>query len=168
LADAAFAALISGGTRVPMHRPGIKSHVLACALSAIAVFVLGGPAHAGPTRERAGCETQAKISFQDLMHEYVSVLQNVKARFEITQSDYRAAFSNKVNSCLLLVYKKTSINGENSDTSYLIDAASRTMYALYVETDGAMASCLLIPSIAETKPCKNRREFEDFVGNYLK
>ncbi len=125
-------------------------------------------AHAGPTQERAGCEAEAKASFQDLMHEYVSVLQNVKARFEITQSDYRAAFSDKVNSCLLLVFKKTSINGENSDTSYLIDAASRTMYALYVETDGAMASCLLIPSVQETKPCKNRREFEDFVGNYLK
>ncbi len=73
-----------------------------------------------------------------------------------------------MNSCLLLVHKTASINREISDTTYLIDAFSRTMYALYLETNGNMASCLLIPTIKETKPCKNRREFEDFVGNYLK
>ncbi len=131
-------------------------------------MAFGGIARAGPTQERASCETQAKSSFQDLTQEYLSVLLNVQVRFEIIANDYQAAFSDKVNSCLLLVHKTASINREISDTSYLIDAASRTMYALYVETNGNVASCLLIPSINESKPCKNRREFEDFVGYYLK
>lgn len=150
------------------HPSRIKSPTLACALSAIALIAFGGIAHPGPTHERASCETQAKNSFQDLTQEYVSVLLNVNVRFEIISNGYQAAFSNKVNSCLLLVHKRASINRQISDTSYLIDAASRTMYALYVETNGNVASCLLIPTVKETKPCKNRREFEDFVGNYLK
>ncbi len=150
------------------HRSSIKSHALACALSAIALVALSAIVRADPTHERASCETQAKSSFQDLTQEYISVLLNVQVRFEIIANDYQAAFSNKLNSCLLLVHKTASINRKISDTSYLIDATSRTMYALYVETNGNVASCLLIPSIEETKPCKNRREFEDFVGNYLK
>ncbi|MDR3420729.1 MAG: hypothetical protein P4L80_05730 [Xanthobacteraceae bacterium] len=132
------------------------------------MVAFGGIVHADPTHERASCEMQAKSSFQDLTQEYVSVLENVKVRFEIIANDYQAAFSDKVNSCLLLIHKTASINREISDTSYLIDAASRTMYALYVETNGSVASCLLIPSIKETKPCKGRSEFDDFVWNYLK
>jgi len=150
------------------HFSKVKFYALAIALQAIALVALCGIARADPTHERAGCETQARSSFQDLTQEYISVLLNVKVRFEIIANDYQAAFSDKVNSCLLLIHKTASINREISDTSYLIDAASRTMYALYVETNGNLASCLLIPSIKETKPCKNRREFEDFVGNYLR
>lgn len=150
------------------HFSKLKVCALAIALQAIATVASGGIARADPTHERASCETQAKNSFQDLTHEYVSVLENVGVRFEIVANDYRAAFSDKVNSCLLLVHKTASINREISDTTYLIDAFSRTMYALYLETNGNMASCLLISTIKETKPCKNRREFEDFVGNYLK
>jgi hypothetical protein len=147
---------------------GAKLRALAFALAAVASVTFSGIAHADPTHERVGCETQAKSSFQDLTQEYVSVLLNVKVRFEIIANDYQAAFSEKVNSCLLLVHKTASIDRKVSDTSYLIDAASRTMYALYVETNGNVASCLLIPTVKETKPCRNRREFEDFVGNYLK
>jgi hypothetical protein len=153
---------------IPLTAYSARTTLLALAFAAMASVAFGGIARADPTHERANCERQAKSSFQDLMQEYVSVLLNVKVRFEIIANDYRAGFSEKANSCLLLVHKKASINREISDTSYLIDAASRTMYALYVETDGSMTSCLLIPTVKDTKPCKNRREFEDFVGNYLK
>jgi hypothetical protein len=153
---------------VTNHDPIFRPLARACALAAIALMALSGIARAEPTHERANCEKQAKSSFEELTQEYVSVLENVKVRFEITANDYQAAFSDKVNSCLLLVHKTASINREISDTSYLIDAVSRTMYALYLETSGSMASCLLIPTIKETKPCKSRREFDDFVGLYLK
>jgi hypothetical protein len=156
------------GTPMTTYPARAKLPARAFALAATASVAFGGIAYADPTHERANCETQAKSSFQDLTQEYVSVLLNVKVRFEIIANDYQAAFSEKVNSCLLLVHKTASIDRKVSDTSYLIDAASRTMYALYVETNGNVASCLLIPTVKETKPCRNRREFEDFVGNYLK
>jgi hypothetical protein len=156
------------GTPVTTYPSRKKSRGLALPLAAIALVAFSGIARADPTRERANCEKQAKSAFEDLTQEYISVLHNVKARFDITANDYQSAFSAKVNSCLLLVHKTASINGEVSDTSYLIDAFSRTMYALYLETNGSMASCLLIPTIKETRACKNRREFEDFVGLYLK
>ena len=155
-------------TPVTAHFSKSKFHGRAFAFLAVAFIALSGIARADPTHERASCETQAKSSFQDLTHEYVSVLENVKVRFEIIANDYQAAFSEKLNTCLLLIHKRTSINREVSDTSYLIEAVSRTMYALYVETNGSVATCLLIPSIKETKPCKGRSEFDDFVGNYLK
>jgi hypothetical protein len=163
-----FGAAVSGGTGVPRHRPKIKPQAHACAVTVIALLGFCGIADAGPTQERASCETQAKSSFQHLTQEYVSVLENVKVRFEIISNDYQAAFSDKLSSCLLLIRKRMSINRDISDTTYLIDAFSRTMYALYVETNGTVASCLLIPSIKETKPCRNRIEFDDFVSSYLK
>lgn len=145
-----------------------KFHRRAIALLAVTLIASGGLARADPTHERAGCDTQAKSSFQDLTHEYVSVLENVRVPFEIITNDYQAAFSAKLDTCLLLIHKRISVNGEISDTSYLIDALSRTMYALYVETNGNVATCLLIPSVEETRPCKGRGEFDDFVGPYLK
>jgi hypothetical protein len=49
----------------------------------------------------------------------------------------------------------------------LIAAADRRMYALYVDTDGKMQTCALIPSIAETTTCKDRGEFDAFVADYM-
>jgi hypothetical protein len=153
---------------VTTHFSKSTFHALTFVFAAIAVVAFSSIPRADATHERAGCEAQAKRSFDDLTHEYVSVLENVKVRFEIMANDYQAAFSEKLESCLLLIHKRTSINREISDTAYLIDASSRTMYALYVETNGNLATCLLIPSIRETKPCKSRTEFDDFVGLYLK
>ena len=94
-----------------------KLRALGFALAAVASVAFGGIARADPTHERAGCETQAKSSFQDLTQEYISVLLNVKVRFEIIANEYQAAFSEKVNSCLLLVHKTASIDRKVSDTS---------------------------------------------------
>jgi hypothetical protein len=69
---------------------------------------------------------------------------------------------------LLLIRKRTSIRREISDTSYLIDALSRDMYALYVEANGKVVSCMLISSTKERKSCKSQREFDDFVLSYVK
>jgi len=77
------------------YSSGAKLPAPAFALAAIASVAFGKIAHADPTHERASCETQAKSSFQDLTQEYVSVLLNVKVRFEIIANDYQAAFSGK-------------------------------------------------------------------------
>jgi hypothetical protein len=138
------------------------------AFGAIAAIALSGKGRSDPANERATCETRAKSAFQDLTREYASVLESVNVPFEIISNDYQAAYSDKLKSCLLLIRKRTSIKQEVSDTSYLIDAVSRSMYALYVEANGKMVSCMLISSTTETKSCKSQREFDDFVLSYVK
>lgn len=138
------------------------------AFGAIAAIAFSGEGRSDPAHERATCEAQAKSSFQDLTREYASVLESVNVPFEIIANDYQAAYSDKLKSCLLLIRKRTSIRREISDTSYLIDALSRDMYALYVEASGKVVSCMLISSTKETKSCKSQREFDDFVLSYVK
>jgi len=145
----------------------IRSYALAFAAIGVVIAFFDGPARSEPANERARCETQAGSSFQELTREHVSVLESLNLPFEIISNQYQAAYSEKLSSCLLLIRKRMSIRREISDTSYLIDATSRNMYALYA-VDGGAVSCMLIPSIKETKACKSRREFDDFVGKYLK
>ena len=81
--------------------------------------------------------------------------------------DYRAHYSRKVDGCLLLVRKTLAILRASSGTSYLIAADDRRMYALYIDMEGRMETCALIPSLAETTTCKDRGEFDAFVARYM-
>ena len=116
---------------------------------------------------QAMCAAQAQASFQQLGREYTNVLESLTIPFRIVSTDYRAHYSGKVDRCLFLLHKTVVVMHELSDISYLIDADNRQMYALYVDRDGKMESCQLIPSIAETTDCKDRGEFDAFVALYM-
>ena len=95
------------------------------------------------------------------------MLERLQVPFDITAFDYRAYYSGKVARCLLLVRKTLSILRASSDTFYLIAAADRRMYALYIDMDGRMETWTLIPSLAKTTTCKDRGEFDAFVAGYM-
>ncbi len=116
---------------------------------------------------RAACAAQADAAFAQLGRESRQVLERLQVPFDLTAFDYQAHYSSKADRCLLLVRKTLAILHAASDTSYLIAAADRQMYALYVDTDGKMETCTLIPSIAETTTCKDRSEFDAFVAGYM-
>jgi hypothetical protein len=113
------------------------------------------------------CTARALSTFQDLGREYRAVLERLNVPFEIKSSDYQAFYSSKIDRCLLTVRKTTSIMRESSDMSYLIDADTRQMYAVYIETDGKMESCSLIPSAQATSTCNDRAEFDAFIREYM-
>jgi hypothetical protein len=113
------------------------------------------------------CAMQAKTAFQELGREYAAVLESINVRFEIVSSDYLGRYSTKLNRCLLLIRKTTSLMQELSDTSYLLDANDRKMFALYIETGGKRTLCTLIPTVRQTTPCKSRKEFDAFVSEYI-
>jgi hypothetical protein len=113
------------------------------------------------------CAARALSTFQDLGREYRAVLERLNVPFEIKSSNYEAFYSTKIERCMLTVSKTTSIMHESSDMSYLIDAESRRMYAVYIETDGKIESCNLIPSVQATSPCKDRAEFDAFVRVFM-
>ena len=100
------------------------------------------------------------------MSEYRNVLRNLGIPFEFNSTSYQPYYNAKMDRCLLLVDKAATILGEPSTTSYLIEANTRRMYALYVEAKGRMESCTLIPSVETTRVCKDRFEFDAFVTNY--
>ena len=88
----------------------------------------------------AVCAARALSTFQDLGREYRAVLEMLNVPFEIKSSNYQAFYSSKIDRCLLTVRKTTSIMRELSDMAYLIDADTRRMYAVYIETDGKIES----------------------------
>ena len=115
----------------------------------------------------AVCAARALSTFQDLGREYRAVLERLNVPFEIKSSNYQAFYSSKIDRCLLTVRKTTSIMRESSDMAYLIDADTRRMYAVYIETDGKIESCNLIPSVQATITCKDRAEFDAYVGVFM-
>ena len=136
----------------------------ACLLAAGAV---GSPAQEPSPDPQAACAARAEAAFAELGRESRDVLERLQVRFDIIAFDYQAHYSSKVERCLLLVRKTLAILRASSGTSYLIAADDRRMYALYIDTDGEMETCTLIPSLAETTTCKDRGEFDAFVAGYM-
>lgn len=146
----------------------IGSTLLAAAAACIIVGDnFAATARAQSSDPQATCAAQADAAFTELGRESRAVLERLDVPFDITALDYQAHYSSKAGRCLLLVRKNLSVMHASSGTSYLIAAADRRMYALYVDTDGRMESCTLIPSIAEMRACKDRTEFDAFVAGYM-
>jgi len=141
-------------------------------VAAAAVFITStmtacSAAQAQSSDRQARCAVEAEAAFENLKREYGNVLQSLNVPFHITANDYQAHYSGKIGRCLLLVRKAASVLYASSDMAYLIDAGSRQMCALYIDIDGKIDTCALIPRIADTRICKGRDEFEAFVAAYM-
>jgi hypothetical protein len=112
------------------------------------------------------CGTEAKIAFEELRREYDAEARGLQLKVDVRSNDYRHYYNTKLERCLLVVNKNTTIVDELSHTSYLIDT-DRRMYAIYMETNGQMQSCTLIQSVRQTMACKSRDEFDAFVSQYM-
>lgn len=145
-----------------------RLQVISVALVIGAATVAGSPAHAQSPDPQVRCAAEAKTAFEQLGREYEDVLGSLNVPFRITANDYEAHYSGKVEKCLFLVRKTASVLYSTSRMSYLLDAANRNMYALYVFTDGKLQSCKLIPSTQEIKTCKDLDEFDAFVADYMR
>jgi len=133
----------------------------------IAADTVGSLAEAQSLDLQTTCAVEADAAFQELRRESRAVLERLDVPFDITALNYQAHYSGKVDRCLLLVRKTLSVMRASSGTWYLIDAGNRQMYALYVDMDGKMESCTLIPSIRDMRTCKDRNEFDAFVAAYM-
>jgi hypothetical protein len=122
---------------------------------------------AQPAGQQEKCAAQAEAAFDELTHEYIAVLESLSIPYDITYNNYRAHYSTKVNRCLFLVRKTVLVMRNLSDISYLLDASNRNMYALYVDTNGKMESCSLIPGARQVRACRGRSEFDAFVAQYM-
>ncbi len=144
-----------------------STRLAAAAVCLFAAGTVGAMAREQSPDPQAACSAQAEAAFAELGRESRDVLERLQVPFDITAFDYRAYYSGKVARCLLLVRKTLSILRASSDTFYLIAAADRRMYALYIDMDGRMETCALIPSLAKTTTCKDRGEFDAFVAGYM-
>jgi hypothetical protein len=127
---------------------------------------MGAMAQPQPADVETACAVEARATFEELMREYRNALRSVGIPFEFNSTSYQPYYSAKIGRCLLLIDKTVTVLGEPSTTSYLIEANTRRMYALYVEAKGRMESCTLIPSVETTSDCKDRSQFDAFVSNY--
>jgi hypothetical protein len=139
----------------------------AAAVCLIAAGTVTSMAREQPPDPQAACAAQAEAAFAELGRESRDVLERLQVPFDLTAFDYRAHYSSKADRCLLLVRKTLAFLRASSGMSYLIAAEDRRMYALYIDTDGKMETCTLIPSIAETTSCEDRGEFDAFVAGYM-
>jgi len=140
---------------------------IATAVAVLVTAATGAKATTQSTDLKTTCAARALAQFEELEREYGEVLQRINVPFEIKSSSYQAAYSGKIGRCLMLVRRTASVYRKWRDTSYLIDADTRRMYALYVETGGKVESCTLIPSVEATRTCKDRLEFDAFVRDYV-
>jgi len=139
----------------------------ATAICLVAFGTVSSTAREQSPDPQTACAAQAEAAFAELGRESREVLERIQVPFDIIAFDYRAHYSSKADRCLLLVRKTLAVLHATSGTSYLIAAADRRMYALYIDTDGRMETCALIPSLAETTTCKDRGEFDVFVAQYM-
>jgi len=136
------------------------------AIGAISIVIINLTAHAQAAVSEAGCATEAEKTFQDLGREYAAVLERQNQPYEVVSNDYQSHYSAEARECLLVVHKTTSLLRELSSIFYLIDA-KRQMYALYIDVNGKMETCSLLPSVQEARTCKDRSEFDAFVAAYM-
>lgn len=141
--------------------------VAAAAVCITTLVTAGSTAQAQSSDRQASCAVEAEAAFESLRREYGDVLQSLNVPFHISANDYQAHYSGKIGRCLLLVRKAASVLYVSSDMAYLIDAGTRQMYALYIDMDGKMDTCALIPTIRDTRTCKDRHEFDAFVAAYM-
>jgi hypothetical protein len=134
----------------------------------VGAVAAGSPVPAQSPDPQTRCAAEAKIAFESLARESEDVLGSLNVPFRITANNYEAHYSGKVEKCLFLVRKTASVQRSTSRMSYLLDAANRNMYALYVFTDGKLQTCKLIPTVAETRSCKDLDEFDAFVADYMR
>jgi hypothetical protein len=150
-------------TRMTRRRPKRTASL------AINIVVASISAAAAQTPDlQTKCAVQAEVAFEQLTREYTDGLESLRIPFDISRNDYRAHYSNKLSRCLFLIRKTVRVMRSASDISYLLDTENRNMYALYVDTDGKMESCALMQTIQNTKACKERKEFDTFVEEYMK
>jgi len=136
------------------------------AVGVISIVIVDQTAQTQAADSETRCVTDAEKTFQDLGREYAAVLERLNQPYEIVSNDYQSHYSAKARECLLVVYKTTSLMRELYSVFYLIDA-KRQMYALYIDVDGKMESCSLLPSVQEARTCKDRTEFDAFVAIYM-
>lgn len=147
---------------------GTASRFLAAAaFCLVAAGAVGAPPPEQAADPQPACAAQAEAAFAELGRESRDVLERLQVPFDLTAFDYHAHYSRKADRCLLLVRKRLSILRASSGMSYLIAAGDRRMYALYIDMDGRMDTCTLIPSLAQTTTCKDRGEFDTFVAGYM-
>jgi hypothetical protein len=152
--------------RQGLTRRRSRFFALMFAVEVISIVMFNQMSHAQSADSPASCATDAQKTFQDLGREYAAVMDRLNQPYEVVSNDYQSHYSAKARRCLLLVHKTTLLMRELSSIFYLIDA-DRQMYALYIDTDGKMESCTLIPSVRETRTCKDRSEFDAFVAVYM-
>jgi hypothetical protein len=145
-----------------------RLQAISAALVIGAVTVFASPERPQAQEPQARCAAAAKVAFDELAREYEDVLGSLNLPFRITANEYEAHYSSKIQRCLFLVRKTASVMYSTSRMSYLLDAANRNMYALYVFTDGKLQACKLIPSVQETKACNSLDEFDAFVADYMR
>jgi hypothetical protein len=96
--------------------------------------VLHPTANAQSPDPQQKCATEAKIAFQDLRREYDAEARGLQLKVDVRLNDYRHYYNTKLERCLLVINKNTTMVDELSHTSYLIDT-DRRMYAIYMETN---------------------------------
>jgi hypothetical protein len=161
---------VFGGDRgVTMAYPlptRISSLITIAAVACAIAVVLHPIANAQLPDNQQKCSTEAKTAFEELRGEYNAEVKGLQLKVDVGLNDYRHYYNSKLKRCLLLIDKNTTMVGELSHTSYLIDT-DRRMYAVYIETNGQVQSCTLIQSARQTTACKRRDEFDAFVSQYL-
>jgi hypothetical protein len=115
---------------------------------------------------QAKCSADAEATFQELRQEYASEAARLQLSIRAEASDYRNYYNAKLARCILLINNRIKIADEHSQSSTLLDT-DRRLYATYMEMNGKVQTCTLIPNAQQVTTCKSRKEFDSFVSQYM-
>jgi hypothetical protein len=122
---------------------------------------------------QATCAAQAKRSFQEYSAE--DKADSAKFGMSTLNIDYRSHYNTKINRCLIVTEKMSSVGGQTSTTVELWDALERRQYAIWLwQTHPTKkywevppVACELTPNYQGKRNCTTREEFDAFVAQYM-
>jgi hypothetical protein len=126
----------------------------------ILVFCLYSPlARSQSLEQQAMCAKQAQKTFEELDNGYKS---------DTSFFDYHSHYSTKFKKCFMVTEETNTRSGGQYLKLFLLDAFERRDYARYGEFQfDSTLMCDLMASHKETKHCRTRKEFDEFIAKYM-
>jgi hypothetical protein len=130
-------------------------------------------AHSQTLDLQATCSAQARRAFQEYSAEHK--IASAKFGESIMGIDYQNHYNTKINRCLILTEKTSSIGDRISTSINLWDALEQRSYASWLwQTHPTKKywevppiGCELMRNYRDKKNCTSREEFDAFVAEYM-
>ena len=140
-----------------------------------AVIGLTSAAHSQTLELQATCAAQARRAFQEYSAEDKAESAKFGKLMSTMSIDYRSHYNTKINRCLIVTEKMSSVGAQTSTSVNLWDALERRNYASWLWQSHPTKkywevpplACELSPNYQGKRNCATREEFDAFVAEYM-
>lgn len=138
-------------------------------------IAFGSIARAQSPDQQEQCAQLAKRVYAEFGVENAAETQKTGSKKVRILGDYQSHFNVKLGKCLMLIETRDMLDSQFIISAYVVDVNERRQYATYawMSREGKKywevppMACSLALSLRETRICKTRDEFDEFLAPYM-